>query len=270
MTNPVIVKSSTVAGSTPTAVEIDIAEIAANLADKKIYSKRPDGTVIELGGSEGKEPSIASGTTAQYWRGDKSWRDFATDVRATVLTGLSTATNALIVATDTILVALGKLQAQISANLTTLTSHTGNTSNPHSVTKSQVGLGNVDNTSDANKPVSSAQQTALNLKMDKALPAWTDVSTFLNSWVNYGGGYANAGYYKDDHGVVHLKGFVKSGSLGVIYVLPVGYRPTYVIYIAVLSAQALGGLLIYPSGDVYLYFGSNAFVSLENIHFRTS
>ena len=38
------------------------------------------------------------------------------------------------------------------------------TGNPHSVTKSDVGLGNVDNTSDANKPVSTAQQTALALK----------------------------------------------------------------------------------------------------------
>jgi len=35
------------------------------------------------------------------------------------------------------------------------------------LTKSDVGLGNVDNTSDANKPVSTAQQTALNLKADK-------------------------------------------------------------------------------------------------------
>ena len=65
----------------------------------------------------GKEPAIASGTTAQYWRGDKSWRDFATDVRAAVLTGLSTATSAVITATDTALGALGKLQAQITDNL---------------------------------------------------------------------------------------------------------------------------------------------------------
>lgn len=39
-------------------------------------------------------------------------------------------------------------------------SHIANTSNPHSVTKSQVGLGNVDNTSDINKPVSTAQAAA--------------------------------------------------------------------------------------------------------------
>lgn len=40
-------------------------------------------------------------------------------------------------------------------------SHIENVNNPHNVTKSQVGLGNVDNTSDSNKPVSTLQQAAL-------------------------------------------------------------------------------------------------------------
>ena len=52
------------------------------------------------------------------------------------------------------------------AEASDLTAHTGNTSNPHSVTKAQVGLGNVDNTSDVNKPVSTATQTALDGKAD--------------------------------------------------------------------------------------------------------
>lgn len=42
--------------------------------------------------------------------------------------------------------------------------------NPHQVTKSQVGLGNVDNTADANKPISTATQTALNDKVSKTTP----------------------------------------------------------------------------------------------------
>ena len=54
-----------------------------------------------------------------------------------------------------------------------VTAHTGNTSNPHNVTKTQVGLGNVDNTSDADKPVSTATQTALNLKANLASPTFT-------------------------------------------------------------------------------------------------
>jgi hypothetical protein len=41
------------------------------------------------------------------------------------------------------------------------------------LTKSSVGLGNVDNTSDANKPVSTAQQTALDLKANLAGPTFT-------------------------------------------------------------------------------------------------
>lgn len=43
------------------------------------------------------------------------------------------------------------------------------------VTKTMVSLGNADNTSDANKPVSTAQQTALNLKANLASPTFTGV-----------------------------------------------------------------------------------------------
>jgi len=47
--------------------------------------------------------------------------------------------------------------------------HTFLTNNPHAVTKAQVGLTNADNTSDANKPVSLATQTALDLKLNTSL-----------------------------------------------------------------------------------------------------
>ena len=53
------------------------------------------------------------------------------------------------------------------AEASALTSHTNNKSNPHGVTASQIGLGNVDNTSDANKPISTATQNALDDKLDK-------------------------------------------------------------------------------------------------------
>lgn len=47
--------------------------------------------------------------------------------------------------------------------------HVEDKSNPHGVTKVQVGLGNVDNTSDVNKPVSKAQQAAIDAcKVKKA------------------------------------------------------------------------------------------------------
>ena len=64
-----------------------------------------------------------------------------------------------------------KQDAATAATDAELTAHTGNTSNPHAVTKAQVGLANVDNTSDTSKPVSTAQQTALDLKQDAATAA---------------------------------------------------------------------------------------------------
>ena len=47
---------------------------------------------------------------------------------------------------------------------TNIQAHITNTSNPHFVTQSQIGLGNVSNTSDANKPISTLQQTAIDAK----------------------------------------------------------------------------------------------------------
>lgn len=56
------------------------------------------------------------------------------------------------------------ITSDINAVQTNLETHINNKSNPHEVTKDQVGLGNVDNTADLDKPVSNATQTALNGK----------------------------------------------------------------------------------------------------------
>ena len=69
------------------------------------------------------------------------------------------------------------ITADISAVQSNLTTHITNKQNPHSVTKAQVGLGNVDNTSDADKPVSTAVQTELDKKTNSAI---TDID-FANS-----------------------------------------------------------------------------------------
>ena len=53
------------------------------------------------------------------------------------------------------------------ANLSTAYNHSQATGNVHNTTKSDIGLGNVDNTSDLDKPVSTATQIALNSKQDK-------------------------------------------------------------------------------------------------------
>ena len=53
------------------------------------------------------------------------------------------------------------------AKITEYDAHVINKNNPHEVTKEQIGLGNVENTSDAEKPISTATQTALDNKVDK-------------------------------------------------------------------------------------------------------
>ena len=58
--------------------------------------------------------------------------------------------------------------------------HIADTENPHEVTKAQVGLSNVDNTSDLDKPISTAQQEALDLKQN-VLTAGTNMEITNNT-----------------------------------------------------------------------------------------
>lgn len=91
----------------------------------------------------------------------------------------------------------------ITTNGTNLINHLTNYSNPHNVTKSQVGLGSVDNTSDADKPISNATQEALNNKAD--LVGGKVPSAQLPSYVDDVEEYAN------------LASFPVTGETGKIY-----------------------------------------------------
>ena len=68
--------------------------------------------------------------------------------------------------TDLLKTAYDNTVTWVATNGANLINHLFRTDNPHNVSKSQVGLGNVDNTSDANKPVSTAQANALALKLN--------------------------------------------------------------------------------------------------------
>lgn len=67
--------------------------------------------------------------------------------------------------------------SDVTALETKVNNHIANKSNPHGVTKSQVGLGNASNTSDANKPVSTAQAAAI----ADAKAAGTAAQTSINN-----------------------------------------------------------------------------------------
>lgn len=79
------------------------------------------------------------------------------------------------------------------ANIQLVSSHITNLDNPHQVDAEQVGLGNVDNTSDADKPISTAAQAAIddiyialnslaNDKLDKSEDIQEIVYVTLNEW----------------------------------------------------------------------------------------
>ena len=87
-----------------------------------------------------------------------------------------TSSLANIISGEKLSVSMGKIMKAIAD----LISHLANKTNPHNVTKTQIGLGNVDNTSDADKPVSTSQATAI----ANAKKAGTDAQSNLSSHIN--------------------------------------------------------------------------------------
>jgi hypothetical protein len=101
-------------------------------------------------------------------------------------------------------------------------------------------------------------------------PAWTEVSSFSNSWVNYGSGLLNAAYCKNAFGFVRLRGWIKSGTIGLsAFSLPTGYRPSGQENFAVASNSAYGEIKIEADGDVIPNIGNNTWFSLAGISFYT-
>jgi len=125
-----------------------------------------------------KEATISSGTTSQYYRGDKSWQTL--DKSAVGLGNVDNTSDAnkpISTATQT---ALDAKEPTISSG-TTGQYYRGDKT-WQTLNKSSVGLGSVDNTSDADKPVSTAQQTAItDAKKEYFVIACSDETTALTT-----------------------------------------------------------------------------------------
>lgn len=110
------------------------------------------------------------------------------------------------------------VQQAASALQSGLSSHTGNKDNPHAVTKAQVGLGQADNTSDADKPISKAAQKALDQLSDdlEQVAGMTllggeagggeleDTALEAGSFVNAGAGWNTVRFREAFEGVPHV------------------------------------------------------------------
>src|SRR6056300_1231872 len=51
MATKIILKKSSISGNIPTAEQLDVGEVAVNLADQKLFSKTATGDVVEIGGA---------------------------------------------------------------------------------------------------------------------------------------------------------------------------------------------------------------------------
>lgn len=92
----------------------------------------------------------------------------------------------------------------------------------------------------------------------------TDEPAFENSWVNFGGAIDTAAFVKDAAGIVHIKGAVKSGTVGqAVFTLPVGYRPRSREIASVISNDAIGFMEVLPDGQVIASAGNNAWFTIH-------
>lgn len=153
-----LVNDVLVAQSSQTSVSLTVKSITKNpiLADGNPILLT-DNTPILLGDSESlRMASTANGLYSQ-----------ANDKTITI-NQASTSTAGVMSASDKAKLDSLKTQTDIENLINgvqdNLNTHINNKSNPHKVTKAQVGLSEVDNTSDVNKPISNATQTALNGK----------------------------------------------------------------------------------------------------------
>lgn len=129
--------------------------------------------------------ATATGQSTALWAnsdGDIKWKN-DNDYKTTLKTSLNTADRVY-----TFPDANCTLQAQLvsGTNIKTIEGQSILGSGNIDITKSDVGLGNVDNTSDLNKPISTATQTALNAKQD-TLVSGTNIKT-INSTSLVGSG----------------------------------------------------------------------------------
>lgn len=102
--------------------------------------------------------------------------------------------------------------------------------------------------------------------------SYVTVTTFYNSWTNYGGGWDSASYLKDVFGYVHLRGLIANGTIGDVdaFILPAGYRPAYRVLFTVDAAtgsHVIGRVDVTSSGQVRVVAGGSGYTSLNSVVF---
>ena len=173
MANTIKIKNSGISNNAPTSLEF--GELGLNYADGKIFFKNLSNTIVEFSTPPNfVVQSTAPANTSVIWADTSVTGVGVVPVGGTTGQVLSKGSNTSYDAVWATPITSSDLA--LKANIASPT-FTGNVSG---ITATMVGLGNVTNTSDANKPVSTAQQTALDLKAPLASPTFTGTATFPN------------------------------------------------------------------------------------------
>ena len=132
----------------------------------------------------------------------------------------------------------------------------------------------LDGTRSANQPLAAVLTAAQGGIAAGALENWHEIGAasepvFNSSWVNYGAGLATAAFRKDADGVVHIKGTVKNGTVGiaVAFTLPAGYRPALREDFVTIGNGAIGQVVVNANGEVWILAGSNVNHHLNTVSF---
>ncbi len=167
--------------------------------------------------------------------------------------------------------------AKIKLAITTLINHLANKSNPHGVTKSQVGLGNVENKSSAtirgeltkgNVTTALGYTPANQTDMTNAQDAITQLNSDLNNRIEFtitsiDSKYAFTGNSYKHNGKVYINGYFhcNSPSVGITtcFFVPEGFRPKIKCGSACytdddVNFNNIGAVKIDTNGDITIYF----------------
>lgn len=137
----------------------DYPDLFVNTADDSLSYKAPDGSWKPIAGGGGLVDDVQINGVS-----------IVVDKTANIPVDLGMDANSSNpIANKAVVAALNDLSTDIAGFVYYSEDHKNNKQNPHNVTATQIGLGNVDNTSDADKPVSSQQAVAINAVEDQII-----------------------------------------------------------------------------------------------------
>lgn len=120
------------------------------------------------------------------------------------------------------------------------------------------------------KSTNNSDYVAL-LKSESEPTPWRDLS-LKNGWQHHPG-YTNVQYSKSFDGVVYIRGTARGGRIAretVITTLPIGFRPTQVLYLsAINNSYSMATLAIYPNGDIVVKNDVDSnWLNFDNVSFK--